>query len=73
MAKRPLPCESYQSFRLFQISASDFGMRRFCVCTYKFLTVVTEVVVHGAHKAVVWSSFGVTCQHKVSQGIDPFI
>ena len=60
---RLLPCKSYGSFKLFKISASDFntvGMRRrFYACTYKFLTMVTEGVVHGVHKVVIRSSFGV--------------
>ena len=66
----PLPCESYGSFKLFTISASDFDTvsvrRRFRTCAYEFLTTVTEGVVHGVHKIVNWSSFGVIQRHKVS-------
>ena len=53
---------------MFKISASEFGTvgmhRRFC--TYKFLTMVKEGVVHGVHKVVIGLSFGVIWQHKVS-------
>ena len=42
---------------------SDFSTvsmcRRFCTCRYEFLTMVTEGVVHGVHKVVNQSSFGV--------------
>ena len=72
-----LPWESYESFRLFKISTSDFGTvgigRRFGVCAYKFLTTVTEGVLHGVCKVVIRSSFGVIWRHKVSQGIGHFI
>ena len=41
VAKRPLPCESYRSFKQFKISTSDFdivSMRRgFHACAYEFL------------------------------------
>ena len=77
VANRPLPCESYGSFRLFKISSSDFctvGMRRrFCACVYEFLTTVNEGVVHGLHKVVIRSSFGVIRRRKVSSGIGRFI
>ena len=69
-AKCPLPCESYGSFKLFKISASDFDTvslcRRFRACAYEFLTTVTEGVVYGVHKVVIRSSFVVIRRHKVS-------
>ena len=70
VTNRPLPCKSCGSFKLFKISTFDFSTvsihRRFCVCAYKFLTTVTEGVVHGVYKVVIWSSFSVIRQHKVS-------
>ena len=30
VANRPLPCVSYQSFEIFEVSASDFGTVRLC-------------------------------------------
>ena len=70
VANHPLPCMFYVSFKQFKISTSDFGTmsmcRRFRACTYELLTVVTEGVVHGVHKVVIQSSFGVTRRHKVS-------
>ena len=72
----PLPCESYRIFRLLKISASDFGtvgMRgQFRAYMNEFLATVTEGVVHGVHKVVIWSSFGVIRRYKVSQGIGCF-
>ena len=66
----PLPCESYGSFKLFKISASDFSTmsirRQFRLCTYEFLATVTESVVHSVYKVVIWWSFGVIRRHKVS-------
>ena len=63
VANRPLPCKCYGSFILFKLSVSDFGTvgmhRQFCVCTYEFLTMVTEGVAHGVHKVMIRSSFGV--------------
>ena len=63
VANRPLPCASYTSFENIQISTSDFGTvsmrRRFCAWSYEFLTTVTEGVVHGVHKVVIRSSFGI--------------
>ena len=69
-----LPCASLGSFGKFEISASGFGTvdmhRRFCVSAFEFLTMVTEGVVHGVHKVVIWSSFSViqqrfaTCSYK---------
>ena len=68
--KGPLPWALYGSFKIFKISASDFGTmtmhRGFCACVYEFLTTVTEGVVHGAHKVVIRLSFGVIRQHKGS-------
>ena len=68
----PLPCESCRTCELFTISASDFGTvsmrRRFCACMYKFLTTVTEGVVHGVYKVVIQLSFGAIRQHKVRLG-----
>ena len=53
---------------MIDISASDFGT--ICMCrqfsTYEYLTTATKGVVHGVHKVVVQSSFGVIWQHKVS-------
>ena len=64
------PFEFYLSSKIFELSASDFGTtsmrRRFCACTYEFLSTVTEGVVHGVHKVVIRLSFGVTRQPKVS-------
>ena len=75
VANRPLPCKFYGSFRLFKISASDFcttDMRRqFHSCAYEFPTTVTTGVVHGVHKVVIQSSFGVIWRHKGSQDIGP--
>ena len=55
---------------MFEISASEFGTmsmhRQFCACAYECLTTVTEGVVHGVHKIVVRSSFGVIRQYKES-------
>ena len=63
VSNHPLPCESYQSFKIFEISTPDFGTvsmhRRFCTCTYEFLTRVTEGMVHNISKVVIWSSLGV--------------
>ena len=57
----PLPCACYQSFKIFE------RMRiRFCVCAYEYFSMVTEGVVHGVHKVVIRSSFGVIRRHKVS-------
>ena len=42
--------------------------RRFCACTYEFLTTVTERVTHSVHKVVIWSSFGVIWRQKVDGG-----
>ena len=68
----PLPCESYGSFKLFKISASDFGTvsmhRSFCACAYHFLTTVTEGVVHSVHRVVIQSSSGIIQQHKANGG-----
>ena len=36
------------------------------VCAYEFPTTVTEGVVHGIHKVVIWPSFGLIRQHKAS-------
>ena len=73
---RQLPCQSYESFKLFKISASDFGTismrRQFLARTYEFLTMVTEGVVHSVCKVVIRSSFGVIQRHKVSEGIGLF-
>ena len=67
---RPIPCESYRSFKLFKISASDFDTvsmcRRLSACAYEFLTKVAKGVVHGVHKVVIPSSFSLIRRHKVS-------
>ena len=70
VAKCPLPFAYYKSFKLFQISTSQFctvGIhRRLWACTDEFLSRVTEGIVHGVHKVVTQSYFSVTHQHKVS-------
>ena len=57
VVNRPLPCVSYQSFKIYEISAYDFGTmsmrRRFHACVYEFLSMVIESVVHYAHKVVI--------------------
>ena len=67
----PLPCTSYQSFNIFEVSASDFGTmsmrRRFRACTYEFLSTVAEGMVNGVYKVVIRLSFSVIQRHKVSQ------
>ena len=72
----PLSCSSYRSFEIFEVSASDFDTvsmcRRFRACMYEFLTIVTESVVHDVHKVVIWLSFGIIWQHKLSLGIGCF-
>ena len=59
---------SYRSFKIFAVSASDcstVNMRRqFCICTYEFLSMVTEGVIHNVHKVVIQSSFSVIRVHK---------
>ena len=61
---------------MFKLSASDFqtmGMhRRKRGFADKFLAVVTEGVVHGVHKVVTRSPFGVIWQHRPSGGKRPF-
>ena len=51
------------SLKMFKISASEVGTMAMwkwvCAFAYKFLTMVTEGVVHGVHKVVIQSSFGV--------------
>ena len=39
---------------------------------YKFLTTITEGVVHGVYKVVIRSSFCIIQRHKVSSGIGHF-
>ena len=55
---------------MFEISNSEFGTvgmrRRFRTCTYEFLAMVTEGVVHGVHKVLIQLSFIVIQKHKVS-------
>ena len=56
---RPLPCVSYQSFKIFEFSASEFGaasMRRLHACAYEFLSTVREGAVLGVHTVVIQSS-----------------
>ena len=36
------------------------------MCANECFTMVTEGVVHGVYKVVIWSSFGVIRRHKVS-------
>ena len=64
------PCTSYWSFKLFEISASEFGTinirRRFRTCSDEFLTTVTEGVVHGVNKVVIQSFFSEIPQHKAN-------
>ena len=63
MAKCPLPCVSYRSFKKFQISTSEFGTvskrRQMQASTDEFLAMVTKGVVHSVHKVVTQSSFSV--------------
>ena len=69
-ANGPLPCMYCRSFRLFKISSSDFSTvdmcRQFCTWAYEFLTTITTGVIHGVHKVVIRSSFGVIWRYKVS-------
>ena len=64
VAKHPLPCASYGSFKMFNTSASEFGTvsmyRQIRACTDEFLATVTEGVVHGVYKVMTQSSFGLT-------------
>ena len=57
-----------QLLKFLEVSASDFGSmrRRFFTYANEFLTMVTEGVVHGVHRVLIRSSFGVKLQHKVS-------
>ena len=55
VANRPLPCMSYRSFKLFKISASDFGTLGTRFRAYEFLPMATKGVVHGVHKVVIRS------------------
>ena len=64
VAKRPLPCVLYGSFKMFIISAPDFlivSMRK-CLqaSTDEFLAAVSEVVIHSVYKVVSQPSFSVT-------------
>ena len=64
MANCPLPCESFQILKIFEVSASAFSTvgvhRQFCAGAYEFLSTVTESVVHSVHTIR---------RHKVSYGI----
>ena len=66
VAHRPLPCKSYQSFKIFEISASDFRTvsmhRQFCM----YDGVTDDVFFHNVHKVMIHSSFRDTQLHKVS-------
>ena len=70
VVNHPLPCESYQSFKIFEFSTSDFGTvsmrRQLCTSACEFLSTVTEGVVHGVHKVAIQSFFGVIWQNKVN-------
>ena len=72
VAKRPSPCMSYQSFKMFKISSSEVGtvgMRRQTrASTNEFLVTVTEGVVGGVYNIGTRLSFGVTRRHKASGG-----
>ena len=63
VVNRPLPCASYRSFKMFKISASDFGTvgmhTRKQACADKFLATIIEGVVHGGYKVVTQSSFSI--------------
>ena len=65
VAKRPLPCVSYESCKMFKISTSEFGTVGMCrqiqAHTDEFLGTETEGVVTP-------SSFGLIRQLKVSGG-----
>ena len=67
LVKRPCPW-------MFKISCSGFSTVGMCRCfrACEFHTVVTEGVVHGGYKVVIWLSFGETRRHKVSGGIGHF-
>ena len=56
VAKHPLPCASYRRFKMFKISASEFGTvsrhRQMWACTDEFLAMVTEGVVHSVYVTV---------------------
>ena len=64
VAKLPLPCAFYKSFKMCKMSVSEFGSvgmrRRMDACTSEFLAVVTESVVHGEYNVVTRPSFSVT-------------
>ena len=63
VAKCPLPCGSYGNFKMFKISASEFGTnirRQMQACADELLVLVFEGVVHGVYKIVTRSSFSVT-------------
>ena len=74
MVKGTLPCVSYRSFKMFKNFVCEFSTvamwRQFY--SYKFLTSVTEGVVHGVHKVVIRLSFGEIRSHKVSGGTCTF-
>ena len=76
VVNHPFLCASYRSLKIFEVSTSDFGTVSMCIrfraYVYKFLSMVTEGVVHGVHKVVIWSSFGVIWRHKVRAGISRF-
>ena len=61
MPNRPLPSASYRSFKMFKISASDFGTvgerRQKRPCADNFVAMVTEAVVHGVYSVVARLSF----------------
>ena len=69
--KCPLPI-SHISFKMFKFSTSEFCTvdmcRRIQACADELLASVTEGVVHGVHKVMTRSPFGVTQGHKASGG-----
>ena len=61
VAKCLLPCGSYVSFKMFNISASEFGTVSICrwlrECADEFLATVNESVVHSEYKGYGWTIF----------------
>ena len=69
MAKYPLPCTSAEILKCLKFPPLNLVLWA-CIDNFahahEFITIVTEDVVHGVHKVVIQSSFGVIRQHKVS-------
>ena len=60
-----LPCVSYGNFKMFKISASEFGTlsmrRQVRACAAELLATGNEGVVQGVYKVVTQPSFIVIC------------